>query len=317
MAGKQDERQREILVPARTRVETLDQLRKVALPALAARLWTTCCWPEQMDDGWKIGDFRFLIVSFSPRPDANLYLQFWSEPFEPVAAEVCSGEWNPGAVRYLRPENMQRVAERGYEIGGRARNFQKEVPVESRDAAEAVAEEALAIVFDALGYRGGVPLVAEWEDGERSELQPIYGAVTPQDLLKLLTASGYEALLDEDDQPPSLLVRRARQRSVVQLDWQVPDENLFVLITVRTLLEVPDSDALDRVLAFDRTLRFVRVAPTDDGDLDLRMDMSLDGGVTAEWIVRRFALWGKIVRDIRRQLRPTSRRKRQPKTAVH
>jgi hypothetical protein len=89
-----------ILEPRKEPLASLEELTEACLPTLTARLWATCCWSATMTGAWKIGDHNFLIAEVRPDPETCLYVQFWSEPHVPVVAEVCSGEWNPGAVKY-------------------------------------------------------------------------------------------------------------------------------------------------------------------------------------------------------------------------
>src|SRR5262249_49848149 len=99
-------------------VISLDDLRERCLATLTARIWETCCWPDRMADGWKVGDYNFIVISFDPAGDdrAQLYVQLWSEPFEPVLVEACSGNWNPGAVKYIRRPQRQALEDRGFAI---------------------------------------------------------------------------------------------------------------------------------------------------------------------------------------------------------
>lgn len=62
----------------------------VALEPLV-RQWlrTACTWEELA-----IGDYRFVIFSIEVAPETEVYVQFWSEPLEPVVWEVSSGKWN-------------------------------------------------------------------------------------------------------------------------------------------------------------------------------------------------------------------------------
>ena len=94
MAGAERNRSEHevILEPRGLPLRSLQELADECLPALTARLWATCCWPATMAGGYKIGDHDFLIVEVRPDPQTSLYVQFWSEPQEPVVAEVCSGE---------------------------------------------------------------------------------------------------------------------------------------------------------------------------------------------------------------------------------
>ena len=36
----------------------------VFLPTVAARIWAACCWPKRMADGWSIGDYQFVVISW-------------------------------------------------------------------------------------------------------------------------------------------------------------------------------------------------------------------------------------------------------------
>lgn len=123
-------------------------------PVITARIWSTCCWSGDFDRSWKIGDFNYLVLSVEPDEDTSLYVQYWSEPLEDVCAEVCSGEWNPGALQHVWHRHREQIAAMAYAIGGAAKNFRKEIPVETSADARAAAEEALRILFDVFGYRG-------------------------------------------------------------------------------------------------------------------------------------------------------------------
>ena len=69
----------------------------VALEAIV-RPWirAACSW-----DSLAIGDYRFVIFSMEVAPETGVYVQFWSEPMEPVVWEVSSGKWNPPADEWL------------------------------------------------------------------------------------------------------------------------------------------------------------------------------------------------------------------------
>jgi hypothetical protein len=82
--------------------KTPDELCARYLSIVAARIWETCSWPDRMADGWKIGDYKFIVLSVSPDANTELYVQFWSEPRERVLVEVCSGG---RAVRHRQRRN--------------------------------------------------------------------------------------------------------------------------------------------------------------------------------------------------------------------
>src|SRR5690606_26470547 len=133
----------------------------------------------------KIGDFNFLVLEAVPEPDARIYIQFWSEPHETVSAEVSSGEWSPGTLKYLRAERRRQLKAFGFEVGGRAKNFQKDVEISSSRHAEAVAREALQILFEVFGYRGQWPLTLQRHEGQRADIAHTYTSLTPEDFAKL------------------------------------------------------------------------------------------------------------------------------------
>ncbi len=179
-------------------IASLDALIEHALPTLTARLWGSC-WPDSTTHNWQIGDFRFLVVEFCPSKDACLYVQFWSEPMEPVLMEVSSGHWNPGALKYVWHEQRRALEDRGFAIGGKARNFQKRLPIDSAEAAERIARETLAIVFDIFQYRGGCELTAKMHYGRRADEALVYNALTPEDFVKLAAGAGFQAALVEEE----------------------------------------------------------------------------------------------------------------------
>src|SRR5262245_12395269 len=148
LMNKRDDTQQEVLLDrGEGPITSLDELVQQSHCALCAHVWATCCWSTN-GAGWKIGDFNFLVVSVEPDANTSLYLQFWSEPGEPVLMEVASGEWCPGALRYVGPAERQALEARGYTVGGPARNYRKELPIDSAMSAETAALEVLHILFE-------------------------------------------------------------------------------------------------------------------------------------------------------------------------
>jgi hypothetical protein len=271
---------------------SFDQLLSRCLPTLAARLWATCCWPDSMSDGWKIGDYNFLILSASPEKDTDIYIQFWSEPGEVVCAEVGSGEWLPGTLKYVGQPQRDFLAALGYAIGGEAGNFQKEFEIDSSARAEAAAREVLQILYEGFGYRGQWPLELTLHRGERADLAPTYASVTPEDFAKLAEEAGFETACPgdtEEDAAPIVLFRRRRHHAAAIFDGRTQERNLYSCITLRTALAqgFPD-DIVEELNATMRLLRFRR----DDGDrLLAELPLSLTGGVTAVWLIEALKQW--------------------------
>jgi hypothetical protein len=272
--------------------ETFDDLLDRCLPTLTARLWATCCWPAQMNGGWKIGDYNFLMVSVTPEPGATIYVQFWSEPQEPVLAEVSSGEWSPGTLKYVGPKQKELLKGFNFEIGGRAGNFHKEVTIASSAEAEAMAREVLRILYDVFGYRGQWPIELRRHEGERAEVLPTYASLTPEDFAKLANAAGMHAavvpLEGSGGDSRSIRLLRHHRKSVAVLGGRIPGHSLYTRATFRALLPVSTTDGAVRQL--NGVLRMVR-ARRGDHAIHLEMSISLAGGVTAAWLTAAFADW--------------------------
>jgi hypothetical protein len=302
MDKRHDTRQEVLLDVRNEPITSIDELVEQCHRALSTQLWTTCCWSEG-GSGWKIGDFTYLVVSVAPDADTSLYVQFWSEPGERVLTEVSSGEWCPGAIRYIGPAQRQALAARGYTLGGRARNYQKEFVIDSTAAAEAVALEVLQIVFEVFGYRGQWRLDIERHRGERAGHDPVYTSVTPEDFAKVATRAGCRATVTKSGDAPLVALTRGRRAFLARMDWRIRGRNLYSLVALQAelTLEEPVSDeAISRV---NSTLRLVKVWRTDTRTVRMHMPLVLNGGVTAAWLAQSLQHWMSSWRECERQLR--------------
>jgi hypothetical protein len=301
--GERNRTEREVLLWRQEQpLASLEELMEACLPTLSARLWATCCWGRTMAEGWKIGDYNFLIAEVRPDSESNLYVQFWSEPHEPVAVEVCSGEWNPGAIKYVRQRQREMLEGLGYQVGGRARNLQKEARILSAAEAETAAREVLSIFFDVFDYRGQWPLELERHQGQRADLKQTYSSVTPEDFAKLAAHFGY-AVESCSGERPLYVLRRGRKQFTVSFGARVPDNSLYAVVALNTLVESKRAitDAMLARVAYDA--QFCRFSRHGSQSLALTMPLRLDGGVTADWIANAFEHFFAAWRDCERVLR--------------
>jgi hypothetical protein len=290
-------------------ITSLDELREICLPTLTARIWETCCWPKRMSDGWKVGDYNFIVISFSPAGDdrAALYLQFWSEPLEPVLAEVCSGNWNPGALKYIRHPQRKALEELGFTIGGGAGNFQKEVVIRSPEEAEQAASEALSIVFDVFRYRGQVPLSIKCDHGERATHAPVHSSLTPEDFIKLALEAGFRASQLPQGDAPVIALAHGRFRSVALLGSPVPNSQLFTSVLLRSLVRDSGGRLPRQVLRRHAQLAPAKLIEDNGGKIWAQTELVFDGGVTTDWITRSLHRWRGIVRECERAMRVSAK----------
>jgi hypothetical protein len=160
-----------------------------------------CRWGA-FGENWTIGDYRFVIFEFWPAKGDCLYVQLWTEPGEPVVVEVCSGAWTPPARKYIRAPQRAALRALGYEIGGRARNFEKPRTVASPLDARALARELVGILVDVFGYRGRQPLVMKYSAGGRTHQEAVFEGLVISDVKRILELAGMTAIpLEPRPQP--------------------------------------------------------------------------------------------------------------------
>jgi hypothetical protein len=302
----------ELLVsePTAEPIASVDALLDQCLRALTTRLWQACCW----SDSQHIGNFRFVVVEFEPAPNVSLYVQFWSEPLEPALMEVCSGHWNPGALRYVWHDQRLLLEQRGFTVGGPALNFQKHVAIESPDDAERAARDTLAILFDVFGYHGQHPLTVKLHADSRSETRPVFTALTRDDFVKMALQGGFQVSgFADHDGLPVVGLKRGRFRGTATLGSDIGGGSRFASVLLRASVR-------DRAPRLPKRLRTdlaplvpMSFAGDADGRLQAETSLVLDGGVTADWIVAALDRWRAAVHKCRRALdlpppKPTARR---------
>ena len=301
MDKRHDTRQ-EILLDVRNEPITMDELVEQCHRALSAYVWTTSCWSEG-GSNWKIGDFNYLVVSVAPDEDTSLYVQVWSEPRERVLMEVGSGERCPSAIRYIGPAQRKSLDARGYTVGGGAKNYQKELVIDSPVAAEAAAHEMLQVVFEVFGYRGQWRLEVERYRGERAEHHAVHTSLTPEDVAKAATRAGCCATVTKSGEAPIVALICGRRAFRARLDWRVPRRNLFSLIALEaelTLKQPVSDEAISRV---NSGLLLVKVSRTDTHTVRMHMPLVLNGGVTMVWLAQSLRHWMRSWRECERQFR--------------
>ena len=213
-----------------------------------------------------------------------------------------SGEWNPGAVKYVRRQQRERIEALGYAIGGRAGNFHKELQIETSAEAETVAREVLGIFFEVFGYRGQRPLELKWHQGERAEHEPVHSSVTPGDFAKLAAHLGFE-IEGYSRHEPVVYLRHGRKRLLAGLGGRGADGGLYSVVVLETSLTSPraiDDAVIERI---NDTLAFARVSRAGEQALVLSMPLRLDGGVTVGWMANAFQHWFAAWRACERLLK--------------
>lgn len=285
------------------------ELRRSLGPAVAAWIRSACIW----DGDWAIGDHRFVVFAIDVAPRVQVYVQFWSEPEEPVSWEVSSGRWNPPADKWLAGERSDRIEAFGFEIGGNAENFQCEVKIASMADVISVARTVVDICCAGFDYRGLQPVRVTIGYESRAEVRLAYDSFTPEDLSKIATQCGFHVeVADNDEDAPVLrAVRRGITTSIHCAD-RVPDQHLFRQVMLTSDVELPPGSA---GAAADAVARAAGGPPDS---MQLGKTLTFNGGVTVAWLMQRIQEWDAMTWSCRKEARRRGAGvRRRPRKTVH
>jgi hypothetical protein len=305
-----------VLIRAQTTPRPAAALFAACERALLSHLRAVCDWPEkERNRRWRIGDYAFYILEFSPAPKTDVYVQFWSEPdTDGVIFEVCSGALDPAVARFMNPVRREALRDHGFEVGGNAENFAKTVTVDTPREARAVARETLAVLCQALGYDGRQDLRYRLHLGSTTELKHVFDSIEAEELVSLLREWGFVATLKPvaPDRPPLIECRtEAGPFGVLLLDETKAGSESYQAIGLRTFHSLPEGEdaetapALRHAVANQLNTLFSGLQASVDGDGDLVLEavVTLYGGVTAEHLRARFEHWRGAVRAVGEAMR--------------
>ncbi len=179
----------ELVSPSAGRRLTPEAARALADGPVAAVVARTCEW-GQLESDCNVGDYRFLVLSFSLKGEAEVYVQIWTEPEGPVLIEACSGAWNPAARPYIGASQRAALRTLGYKVAGRARNYQKEWTLSPCADARALASELVTVLADVFGYRARGPLEMTYCSESRAVVGRVFPAVATDDVGLMLRMGG-------------------------------------------------------------------------------------------------------------------------------
>lgn len=282
---------------------TFEQLVDRCHRALSTHLWATCFWVEDSE----IGESERLMIEFHPYEDTCLFVRFSSEPEAAVITEVISAEKSPEALRFVGPLQRQALRARGYVMGGEVRNFRKAIVIDSSEAAEAAALEALEVIWEVLGYRGLTDLLLQREPCDRAEIERVHGSLTLHDFARAAQRAGWATHVVESDETKAVALKRGRRMSMAHFDWR-SSENLFSAIDLQADVTSKGPIADETIAGLNRELRFVAAWRTARNAIRVRMPLHLDGGVTVEWVERALTHWHATLRECDRRVRKGSGR---------
>jgi hypothetical protein len=287
------------LVPRAGRRLTPDETRALALGRVAAVVARTCEWGEPFED-WDVGDYRFLVLDFSPKKDVGLYVQIWTEPGEPVLIEACSGAWNPTARPFVKAPQRAALRKLGYRVGGRARNYQKYWTLSPLADANALADELLSILVEVFGYRGQRPLDMVFCSEGRTHPGRVFPALAIDDAKRMLGMAGFRVA---DAEPAGPVRPGVKQRLihvaapfpfVVEMRGQATKTpatyEAMRLVTALPAGRGLPPELLEHVV---RECPFGRVFRDEEGDLLFVEDLVVTG-TTVRWFFTTIRVWARM-----------------------
>ncbi len=279
-----------LVPPTRGRRRSADAARALAEDRVAAVVSRTCEWGS-LGSGWKVGDYRSLVLSFVLKGDVEFYVQLWTEPEEPVLVEACSGAWNSASRPYIGPPQRAALRRLGYRVGGRARNFGKRWPLSLLADARALAAELVTILVDVFGYRATSALELAYRAGRRTVDAPVFPALGRDDVERMLRMGGVRLI---DARPAGRVSPGVRRRLIqadepfrltIELKGEVGKEP-FLYEAMQFITPIPGglgvSDA--QLAAIARACPFLRLLRDDKGEVLAMYDVAV-AGTTVRWFL--------------------------------
>ncbi len=278
---------------------------------VAAHLAQVCSWPESgRGSQWRNGDYSFYILEFEPEPDVKLFVQFWSEPGEKVLMEVCSPQASPAALARFTDPVREALVERGFEPGGEAGNFYKDVDTPDPAATTGLAREALAVLTECMGYDGRQPLDYLFCLGRREDeasvamddASVLVRGLTLADLESLLTSAGHTVQPLQDPARGFLAATRGVAYSAVLTSPQEDRPGYFGGLQFSAFAPAPESLSLAVISRLALDLPCARLGIDGDGDLTLMQTLVVEGGVTRQNIAVQFGFWQQNLDRVKQAL---------------
>ncbi len=282
MTNRNTNREREVVVLAGGESDlTFEGISAQCEERVAELLAETCHWRlNGVGRPWKPGDFNILIFETTVGPGAELFVQFWSEPKEPVAWEVCSGQLNPAVRALIDDQAREKLRAFGFELREDSPNFRKVATIANIGDVRAAARQTLRIFVEALGYRGRTPLVARLSICTRAERQWAYTSLTPEDVQKMFWRAGCRASKAEGTDVPVLNVEHDGMKYNAIMYARLGEKNLYECVDLRVFLGRARRDDLVRLNGINTGYRAIKAWLDDDGEAWLVQSIGTRGGLT-------------------------------------
>ncbi len=250
--------------------------------------------------GWKVGDNNRYTLVTAFEDGLELVVTLMSEPLEEVRWRLTAGGVEGALFGRGRRDQLQRF---GFAPAGDGLGWERDVRIASpRDAAIA-ARDLLALLTEVFGFCARAPLTFALAHDQRAEPGLLYKAITPDDLRKLLHSWGYRAEVGTTSSGgPVIRSGTSGYKFHILFAWPGADSRLFGCLNFVTVFTGRQYLTLTAVNDISRSSRFGRLYLDDDGDLILERDVSLTGGVAANYLHECLLDWACMMESVTKKL---------------
>jgi hypothetical protein len=272
-----------------TRPQSRERIFDIVMPSLTHLIGRAMDWGEVPEDESRLGDFRFLVLSLPTVDEIDPYVQLWSEARGNVIIEVGPGDRSDPKLQAFADGIREKLLDRGFEIGGNAKNFRKELPLLTGAEAARFAREMIAIVVDVLGYDGSGDLGCRFEQSSHLSEGHVLTGISRYALRVLLDAWGLRPSIPAKE-TDVLEARNLYQKFQVQLFCpQAHRKNHFWEVhCIASVILNPDRAAtlIDMVNGRPYLFKAYGVAGGTETEQEVRLTqgINLAGGVTPNHI---------------------------------
>lgn len=177
-----------------------DEIAHIALSPLVSLVRQVTGWTDTWGTGeQRLGDYRFLVLDFKTSSGIEAFVQIWSEPFCNLIVEVGPGKREDAVLQAFADQIRDSLLDRGFEIGGNANNFKKDLPCTGNDDSPRVGRELLSILMDVLGYDGTTDLTYQLHQGCNLRAGHVVNGLSRSTLHTLLLRWGLRPSIPSDE----------------------------------------------------------------------------------------------------------------------
>lgn len=124
--------------------------------------------------------------------------------------------------------------------------------------------------------------------GPTSSPSSIFTSISGEEMAELVREQGYTPELDRDSRGDPMIRFQVAGYTCLLFFYGVEDDRAASLQFRAAFREnVP----IEKVNEWNRRKRFLKVYLDEDGDINMDMDVDLEGGVTREYLAERLRTW--------------------------